>query len=81
MRHLEINKKENRYYNHTKKMEFGSDWINTILILSLREGITERSGVIPSKQSFDCKTEIASSNRTPPRMTDHAGRSILLAMT
>jgi hypothetical protein len=54
---------------------------NDIIKLSLRGGITKRSGVIPTKQSHFEKQEIASSNRTPFLLTDHAGRLILLAMT
>ncbi len=48
--------------------------------MSLRERVTKRSGVILSKQSLHVETEIASSNKIPSRMTDHAGRFILLAM-
>jgi hypothetical protein len=54
--------------------------------MSLRERITKRSGVILSKQSLHFESEIASldssgPNKAPSRMTDHAGRFILLAMT
>jgi hypothetical protein len=54
--------------------------------MSLRERITKGSVVILSKQSLHFETEIASldssgPNRTPSCMTNHPGRSILLAMT
>jgi hypothetical protein len=44
-------------------------------MMSLRERITKRSGVILSKQSLRFESEIASPNRTP------SGRSNLFAMT
>jgi hypothetical protein len=55
-------------------------------MMLLRERITKRCGVILSKQSLQFNTEIASPdysgpNRTPFRMTDRAGRSVLLPMT
>jgi hypothetical protein len=55
-------------------------------MMSLRERITKQSVVILSKQSLHFETEIASldssgPNRTPSRMTDHAGRSIFIAIT